>query len=145
MMSSGLGSIASTLDPTSENWDVDFAGYSASKTTLNMFVAKFARELMADRIKVNAADPGLTATDLNGHMGQRSPAEGARIAVHLATLDNYGPTGGFFHEISANPRPRATPGNDRLPPSANKYGHSASGPACAILFVWLNCARDLRI
>ena len=105
MMSSGLGSITSTLDPTSENWDVDFAGYSASKTTLNMFVAKFARELMADRIKVNAADPGLTATDLNGHMGQRSPEEGARIAVHLATLDNFGPTGGFFHDTSANPRP----------------------------------------
>ena len=28
------------------------------KTAVNMFVAKFARELMADKIKVNAADPG---------------------------------------------------------------------------------------
>ena len=109
MMSSGLGSISSTPDPTSENWDVDFAGYGASKAALNMFVAKFARELMAEKIKVNAADPGLTATDLNGHMGPRTPEEGARIAVHLATLDNFGPTGGFFHETSANPRPPRHP------------------------------------
>jgi Enoyl-(Acyl carrier protein) reductase len=44
----------------------------------------------------NAADPGYTATDLNGHSGPRTVEEGARIAVHLATLPSDGTTGGFF-------------------------------------------------
>ena len=46
----------------------------------------------------NAADPGYTATDLNGHSGPRTVEEGARIAVHLATLPSDGPTGGFFND-----------------------------------------------
>ncbi len=96
MISSGLGSIASTLDMTSENWNVGSAGYCASKTALNMITVKFAKELAAENIKVNAADPGLTATDLTGHLGNRTPADAAVVAVRLATLDKLGPTGGFF-------------------------------------------------
>jgi hypothetical protein len=49
-------------------------------------------------IKVNAADPGFCATDLNGHTGHRSPEQGAAIAIKLATLDDDGPSGGFFDE-----------------------------------------------
>ncbi len=109
MMSSGLGSIASTLDMTSENWNIGSAGYCASKTALNMFTVKFAKELAVEGIKVNAADPGLTATDLNGHMGHRSPVEAAAIAVRLATLDNLGPTGGFFLNDDSDPRPPRHP------------------------------------
>lgn len=105
MISSGLGSIASTLDMTSENWNVGSAGYCASKTALNMFTVKFAKELAGEGIKVNAADPGLTATDLNGHMGGRTPADAAAIAVRLATLDRFGPTGGFFLNENADTRP----------------------------------------
>lgn len=104
MISSGLGSIASTLDMTSENWNMGSAGYCASKTALNMFTVKFAKELAADGIKVNAADPGLTATDLTGHMGSRTPRDAAAIAVKLATLDRFGPTGGFFLNENADPR-----------------------------------------
>lgn len=96
MISSGLGSIASSLDMTSENWNVGSAGYCASKTALNMITVKFAKELAAENIKVNAADPGLTATDLTGHLGSRTPAQAAAVAVRLATLDKLGPTGGFF-------------------------------------------------
>jgi NAD(P)-dependent dehydrogenase (short-subunit alcohol dehydrogenase family) len=48
MMTSGFGSIGATLDMTSENWGVGFAGYCASKTALNMFTVKFAKELAAD-------------------------------------------------------------------------------------------------
>ena len=102
MMSSGLGSVASTLDMTSENWNVRFAGYCASKTALQMFTVKFAKELASDGIKVNIADPGLTATDLTGQMGDRSPDEAANIAVRLATLGALGPTGGFFHDGHLN-------------------------------------------
>ncbi len=105
MISSGLGSIASSLDMTSENWNVGSAGYCASKTALNMFTVKLAKELAVAGIKVNAADPGLTATDLNGHMGNRTPKQAAAVAVRLATLDRFGPTGGFFFNEGADTRP----------------------------------------
>ena len=53
---------------------------------------------LADGIKVNVADPGYTATDLNGHSGTRTVEEAAVIAVELATLGPLGPTGGFFND-----------------------------------------------
>ena len=102
MMSSGLGSVSATLDMTSENWTVPMAGYCASKAALNMFTAKFAKDLAPDGIKVNAADPGLTATDLTGGMGDRTPDEAASIAVTLATLGPLGPTAGFYHGAELN-------------------------------------------
>lgn len=106
MCSSGLGSIAATLDMTSENWGVGAAGYSASKTALNMFTVKLAKELLASGIKVNAADPGLTATDLTGNKGNRTPVQAAVLAVRLAMLDNFGPTGGFFFNEDIEKFPR---------------------------------------
>ena len=98
MMSSGLGSISDTADMASLIWDVGAAGYSASKAALNMLTIKLAKALLIDRIKVNAADPGYTATDLNGQSGTRTVEEAARIAVELATLGPLGPTGGFFND-----------------------------------------------
>jgi hypothetical protein len=44
-------------------------------------------------IKVNAANPGYTATDFNGNSGFRSAAEGAEPSVYLATLPDDGPSG----------------------------------------------------
>ena len=98
MMSSGLGSISDTADMASLIWNVDAAGYSASKAALNMLTVKLAKALLADGVKVNAADPGYTATDLNGHSGTRTVEEAAAIAVELATLGPMGPTGGFFND-----------------------------------------------
>ena len=102
MMSSGLGSISDTADMTSLIWNVGAAGYSASKAALNMLTVKLAKALLADGIKVNAADPGYTASDLNGHTGTRTVEEAAAIAVELATLGPLGPTGGFFNDGYAN-------------------------------------------
>ena len=98
MISSGLGSLAETTDMAGLYWNVGFAGYCASKSALNMLTVKLAKELLADGIKVNAADPGFTATDLNGHTGHRTVEEAAKVAVDLATLSPIGPTGGFFHD-----------------------------------------------
>lgn len=98
MMSSGLGSLAETTDMAGLYWSVGFAGYCASKSALNMLTVKLAKELLADGIKVNAADPGFTATDLNGHTGHRTVEEAATIAVELATLNPMGPTAGFFQD-----------------------------------------------
>ena len=58
MMSSGLGSTSDTADMASLIWNVGAAGYSASKAALNMLTVKLAKALLAEGIKVNAADPG---------------------------------------------------------------------------------------
>jgi NAD(P)-dependent dehydrogenase (short-subunit alcohol dehydrogenase family) len=44
---------------------------------------QYARALPG--IRVNAADPGYTATDLNGHSGPQTVAEGTEAIVMLAT------------------------------------------------------------
>jgi NAD(P)-dependent dehydrogenase (short-subunit alcohol dehydrogenase family) len=98
MMSSGLGSVAEAGDPAGLFWNVGYAGYCASKAALNMLTVKLAKELLASGIKVNAADPGFTATDLNGHTGPRTVEQAAAIAVELATLGFMGPTSGYFHD-----------------------------------------------
>lgn len=98
MMSSALGSIGDAADITSVYREVVFGGYSATKSALNMLTVKLAKELLADGIKVNAIDPGYTATDMNGHSGPRSVDEAAAAAVELALLRGQGPTGGFFND-----------------------------------------------
>lgn len=102
-VSSGLGSIALNADPKSQFASVRLIGYNASKAALNMLTVQLAAELGEARIKVNAADPGYTATDLNGHRGYQTVAEGAAAAVRLALLPDDGQTGGFFD--AAGPQP----------------------------------------
>jgi NAD(P)-dependent dehydrogenase (short-subunit alcohol dehydrogenase family) len=75
-----------------------YISYSTSKTALNGITVHYARELADTRIKVNAGAPGHCATDFNNFSGHRTPEQGAAIAIHLATLDEYGPTGGLFDD-----------------------------------------------
>jgi len=100
MMSSSLGSISEQLDVTSGTYGVNLLGYNSSKSALNMITVSFAKELSAHGIKVNAANPGYVATDLNDNQGYRSVEQGAAIAVHLATIGPMGPTAGFFNDGS---------------------------------------------
>jgi NAD(P)-dependent dehydrogenase (short-subunit alcohol dehydrogenase family) len=58
-----------------------------------MVTAMYAKELRDTQIKVNAANPGYCATDLNANNGFRTPEQGAEISVHLATLPADGPSG----------------------------------------------------
>jgi NAD(P)-dependent dehydrogenase (short-subunit alcohol dehydrogenase family) len=102
-MSSGLGSLTLMSDPASQYAHFSGPGYSATKSALNAVTVAFAHELRPTRIKVNAADPGYTATDLNGHTGTRSVEQAAKVAIQLATLDDGGPTGGFFDETGPVP------------------------------------------
>ena len=97
-VSSGLGSLTINSDPKHMYAGTKFLAYNSSKTTLNAFTIQFAHELKDTPIKVNAADPGFTATDLNGYRGVRSVEQAARVIVRLATLPASGPTGGFFDE-----------------------------------------------
>lgn len=98
MISSGLGSLSLTEDMKSPTWGLHAMGYSASKTALNMFTVKLAKELLATGIKVNAACPGSVATDMGGEWAPRTVVQGAQIAIRLAKLSWMGPTGGFFHD-----------------------------------------------
>ncbi|RWM30708.1 SDR family oxidoreductase [Mesorhizobium sp.] len=95
MLSSYLGSIARAAG---ESQSPIVMGYGSSKTALNAVTVAFARELAPSGIMVNAAAPGYTATDLNGHKGHRTVQQATEIIVRLATLDAGGPTGGYFDE-----------------------------------------------
>ena len=106
MITSGLGSITETLQLTSENWNVGFAGYCASKAALNMLTVKFAKELADEGIRVNAVDTGLTHTDLGGEFAEQPASDGAKVAVELAQIDAFGPTAGYFINRSADKLPR---------------------------------------
>ena len=93
-VSSEVGSIGSMTDPASPLAQMPASlAYPSSKSALNMITALYAKELRDTPVKVNAANPGYTATDLNRNSGFRSVAEGAEASVHLATLDADGPSG----------------------------------------------------
>lgn len=92
-MSSHLGSLTLNTDHGSPLAAVNMIAYQSSKTALNALTIVYAKELRETPIKVNAALPGLVATDINNHRGHRTPAEGAVIAVRLALLDEAGPSG----------------------------------------------------
>jgi NAD(P)-dependent dehydrogenase (short-subunit alcohol dehydrogenase family) len=94
-VSSGLGSLTLNGDPAWPHADVKYLGYSASKAALNMMTVQLAYELRDTPIKVNSADPGYTATDLNGHRGTQTIPEGAAEAIRLALLPDDGPTGTY--------------------------------------------------
>ncbi|WAX76380.1 SDR family oxidoreductase [Streptomyces sp. KMM 9044] len=97
-LSSHLGSLTLNADPVSPMARVSMIAYQSSKTALNAITVAYAKELRDTPIKVNAAHPGVVATDINGHRGQRTPAEGAVIVVRLALLDAAGPSGASLSE-----------------------------------------------
>jgi NAD(P)-dependent dehydrogenase (short-subunit alcohol dehydrogenase family) len=95
-VSSELGSITGHGDPNWKFAHVRAIGYSASKAAMNMMTAQLALELADTPIKVNSANPGFTATDLNQNRGHQTVEQGAAETVRLALIGPDGPTGGFF-------------------------------------------------
>ncbi|MFI9066253.1 SDR family oxidoreductase [Streptomyces sp. NPDC053429] len=95
-LSSRLGSLAKAADLSSPHRQL--LAYNSSKAALNSLTLHYAREFAGTPLKINSATPGYVATDLNAHQGTRTVEEGARIVVRLATLDENGPTGGFFDD-----------------------------------------------
>lgn len=97
-VSSMLGSLSMAADPQGpfSGWPGAFLlAYNSSKTALNALTVMWANALSAEGIKVNSADPGYVATDLNHHSGNSTIEQGAEIIVTLATLAEDGPTGTF--------------------------------------------------
>jgi NAD(P)-dependent dehydrogenase (short-subunit alcohol dehydrogenase family) len=93
-LSSGL---SRTADLANLEGHVHFypgVAYPASKSAVNTLTVQYAKAFPA--IKINAVDPGYTATDLNGRTGTQAVEEGAEIIVQMAQLGPDGPTGGYF-------------------------------------------------
>jgi len=101
-VSSSTGSLTLNSDPANPRRAM-FGAYSWSKTALNAVTVAFAAELESAGIKVNAACPGFTATDLNNFEGTRTVQQGAREPVRLALLDANGPTGGYSSDEGVVP------------------------------------------
>jgi NAD(P)-dependent dehydrogenase (short-subunit alcohol dehydrogenase family) len=94
-VSSGVGSLATNLDPTYPYRGIFGPVYPASKTALNALTVAMALELEPEGIRVCAVSPGYTKTNLNGYQGVETLEEGAREAVRVAMLGPGAPTGTF--------------------------------------------------
>jgi NAD(P)-dependent dehydrogenase (short-subunit alcohol dehydrogenase family) len=92
-VSSGMGSLVFTHDPARPESKVVSPVYSASKAALTMLTTQYAKAFPG--IRINAADPGYTATDLNGHSGPQTVTEGTDVIVALATEAPGAGTGRF--------------------------------------------------
>ncbi len=96
-VSSGMGSFDRTHDPERVESGPVAPLYTASKAAVTMLTTQYARALPG--IRVNAADPGYTATDFNGHSGPQSVAEGTDAIVALATEGPGAGTGRFLDRL----------------------------------------------
>ncbi|MFF0722019.1 SDR family NAD(P)-dependent oxidoreductase [Verrucosispora sp. NA02020] len=95
-VSSSVGSLTWQTDPTVEVGPI-MAAYSPTKSYLNAVTVHYARQLAGTGILVNAACPGLVATDFTGGLG-RPADEAAATPIRLATLPDDGPTGTFSND-----------------------------------------------
>jgi len=96
-VSSGMGSFALTHDPSRVESTIASPLYTASKSAVTMMTAQYAKAI--PEVRFNAADPGYTATDLNGHSGHQTVAEGTDAIVALATEDASAGTGRFMDRL----------------------------------------------
>jgi|SRR5580704_9648216 len=105
-VSSGLGTFAMLTD-TGPEWAsyLGLLGYNSSKAALNAITVMYARLLEPEGITVNALSPGYCATDLNGHRGQDSAADGGARIARQVTLPAPAPTGVFLREDGAGTYP----------------------------------------
>ncbi|WP_343617617.1 SDR family oxidoreductase [Flavobacterium sp.] len=95
-ITSGLGSLALHSDPTWKYYAIKAVSYVSSKTALNAFTVTLAYELKDLPFKVNAIDPGYTATDFNHFNGPGSVESAASFIIKHTVTDESGPTGKFF-------------------------------------------------
>lgn len=100
-VTSGLSSLTLHNDPSWKYYAVKGAYYTTSKAALNAYTIVLAHELRDTAFKVNAVDPGYTATDFNHHNGTGTVADAASRVVKAALLDADGPTSQFFSDDNA--------------------------------------------
>jgi NAD(P)-dependent dehydrogenase (short-subunit alcohol dehydrogenase family) len=125
-LSSGLASMARVTDPGAPGYAYPGVAYPASKAAVNMITVQYAKAFPS--IRINAVEPGYTATDLNRHAGTQTVEQGAEIIVRMAQAGPDGPTGGYFD--AAAPFPGNRGGNDR---QRTATARTCRGPVLAIL------------
>jgi NAD(P)-dependent dehydrogenase (short-subunit alcohol dehydrogenase family) len=91
-------SLTLNSDPTWKYYHHKGAVYPASKAALHMYTIVLAYELRDTPFKVNAVDPGFTATDLNNHRGTGTVEDAAARLVKYVLVGEDGPTGKFISE-----------------------------------------------
>lgn len=97
-VSSSQASLTRHSDPTWKYYNNKGAMYHPSKAALNMYTIDLAYELRDTPFKVNAVDPGFTATDFNHHRGTGSVEDAGARLVKYVTIGADGPTGKFISE-----------------------------------------------
>ncbi|KTR04398.1 SDR family NAD(P)-dependent oxidoreductase [Curtobacterium citreum] len=92
-VASGVGFTRWLTTPGHDEYPVAAVPYAASKAALIALTVQYAKNL--PEFRVNASDPGYTATAFNGFGGHQTVTEGTDATVALATVGPDGPTGEF--------------------------------------------------
>ncbi|MEJ8632635.1 SDR family NAD(P)-dependent oxidoreductase [Streptomyces sp. NPDC006475] len=93
-VSSGTSLMRELVNPDSPAHFYPDIAYPSSKAAVNMLTVQYSKAYPG--VRINAVDPGFTATDLNHHAGTQTVEQGASILVRMAQIGPDGPTGGFF-------------------------------------------------
>jgi NAD(P)-dependent dehydrogenase (short-subunit alcohol dehydrogenase family) len=95
-VSSALGSFWAVTNPERRQSHYAFIVYGSSKAAVSMLTVQYAKAL--PEFRVNAVEPGFTATDFTADFpGGRPVEDSAKVVARLATIGKDGPTG-TFHE-----------------------------------------------
>jgi len=98
---SGLGSFGVVTDPDRFEAQWALPVYASSKAAVGMLTVQYAKALPG--IRVNAADPGPTATDFTNNQAAQTVEQGTDAIVRLATLGPDGPTGTYADRLGDVP------------------------------------------
>ena len=94
-VASGVGWPRWLSTPGHDEYPVLGIPYAASKAAVIALTVQYAKSL--PEFRVNASDPGYTATEFNGYNGHQTVEEGTDATVMLATAGPDGPTGEFHN------------------------------------------------
>ncbi len=97
-VTTGLCQFERMADSRREDHYPGHGGYRVTKASLNALTALMGGELREAGVLVNASDPGYCRTDMGAPFAPLSAAEGADVSIYLATLDQDGPTAGWFFQ-----------------------------------------------
>jgi NAD(P)-dependent dehydrogenase (short-subunit alcohol dehydrogenase family) len=100
-VTSGMGSFAFVHDPHHIESTIVAPIYQSSKSAVTMLTVQYAKAY--PEIRINAADPGYTATDFNFNRGTQTVTEGTDAIVELATRGGTGATGTFINRDGIAP------------------------------------------